>query len=200
MRGARGDAIAVMAAGLAAVAASWWFSYRAVLVVGVAVTVFGTVTLGMVLSRGRAWHEQNVLIGVLWVLVKRFPSGCALADPVTGEFLSAQRERGWLTLAVSDTPGMGAQTVVASYLVGRWGVPAPPPLCKHLASVVDAPPASWPWRQRAQVADFNAKTGALELAPEELAALHAQVRRTLAVAAPPSRWLPGQGRTHGTCG
>jgi hypothetical protein len=103
-------------------------------------------------------------------------------------------------LAVSDRPGMGAQTVVASYLVGRWGMPVPPPLCRYLASVVDAPPASWPGRQRAQVADFNAKTGALELAPEELAVLGAQVRRTLAAAAPPSRWLPGQWRAHGKCG
>jgi len=145
--------------------------------------------LGVVFSRGRAWHEQDVLIGRLWALAKRLPSGWAFTDPVTGEFLSAQRERGWLTLAVSDTPGMGAQTVVASYLVGRWGMPAPPPLCRYLASVVDAPPASWPWRRRAQVADFNAKTGALGLAPEELAVLCAQARRTLAAATPPSRWL-----------
>ena len=98
--------------------------------------------LGVVFSRGRAWHEQDVLIGRLWALAKRLPSGWAFTDPVTGEFLSAQRERGWLTLAVSDTPGMGAQTVVASYLVGKWGMPVPPPLCRYLASVVDAPPAS----------------------------------------------------------
>jgi hypothetical protein len=192
--------MAVTAAGLVTSAGSWWFPSRAVLLAGVAVTVFGAVALGVVVSRGRAWHEQNVLIGGLWALVKRFPSGWALADPVTGEFLSAQRERGWLTLAVSDPPGRGAHTVVAIYLVGRWGMPVPPPLCRYLASVVDAPPASWPWRQRAQAADFNAKTGALELAPEELAALRAQVRRTLAAATPPSRWLPGQRRAHGKYG
>jgi hypothetical protein len=51
MRGARGDAMAVTAAGLAAVAASWRFPYRAVLVAGVVVTVFGAVALGVVLSR-----------------------------------------------------------------------------------------------------------------------------------------------------
>jgi len=185
MRGARGDATAVTAAGLAATAASWWFPYSAVLITGAAVTVFGAVMLGVVVSRGRAWHEQDVLIRRLWALVKRLPPGRAFADPVTGELLSAERERGWLTLVVSDTPGRGKQTVVASYLAGRWGAPAPP-LYRHVASVVDVPPARWSWRQRAQFADFNAKTGALELAPAEFAVLCSQVQRTIAAAMPPN--------------
>jgi hypothetical protein len=75
--------------------------------------------------------------------------------------------------------------VVASYLVGRWGVPVPPPLYRDVASVVDVPPAQWSWQQRAQSADFNAKTGALELAPAEFAVLRNQVRRTIAAAMPP---------------
>jgi hypothetical protein len=185
MRGARGDAIAVTAAGLAVMAAPWWFPYHAVLITGAAVTVFGASMLGVVVSRGRAWHEQDVLICRLWSLVKRLPSGRAFTDPVTGELLSVERERGWLTLVVSDTPGMGKQTVVASYLVGRWGVPVPPPLCRYVASVVDVPPAQWSWRQRAQFAAFNAKTGALELAPAEFAVLCSQVRRIIAAAIPP---------------
>jgi hypothetical protein len=124
-----------------AIAASRWFPYRAVLITGAAVTAFGAVMLGVVVSRGRAWHEEDVLIRRLWALVKRLSPGRASADPVTGELLSAERERGWLTLVVSDTPGMGEQTVVASYLVGRWGVPVPPPMYRHVASVVDVPPA-----------------------------------------------------------
>ena len=76
--------------------------------------------------------------------------------------------------------------MVASYLLGRWGVPVPPPLYWYVASVVDVPPARWSWRQRAQFADFNAKTGALELAPAECAVLCSQVRRTIAAALPPN--------------
>jgi hypothetical protein len=124
--------MAVTAAGLVTIAGSWWFPYRAVLIAGAAVTVFGAVMLGVVFSRGRAWHEQDVLIGRLWALAKRLPSGWAFTDPLTGEFLSAQRERGWLTLAVSDTPGMGGTDGGGQLSGGQMGhagaaaaVPAP---------------------------------------------------------------------------
>ena len=40
-------------------------------------------------------------------------------------------------------------------------------------------------RQRAQFAEFSAKTGALQLVPAEFAALCSQVQRTIAAALPP---------------
>jgi hypothetical protein len=186
MRGARGDAVTVTAAGLMAMAAFWWFPYRAVLVAGAAVTVLGAAALGVVLGRGRVWHEQDVSVCRLWALVKRIPPGWVFADPVTGELLSVERERGWLTLAVTDSPGSGAEAVVTRYLLGKWAAPVPPPLYRHLAGLDDMPLARWSLRQHAQLADFNARTGALEVTAGELAMLRAQVHRALESAVSPT--------------
>ena len=66
-----------------------------------------------------------------------------LADPGTGELLSAERERGWLTLAVTDPPQPGRASTVSRYMLGRWAAPNPPPLFRHLATLDDLPPARW---------------------------------------------------------
>jgi hypothetical protein len=54
------------------------------LIAGAAVTTAGAVWLVTVVRRGRAWHEQDVLLRELWAAVKRIPSGYMLRDPDTG--------------------------------------------------------------------------------------------------------------------
>jgi hypothetical protein len=121
-KGSRGDSAGLMAYGIAALVAWLWFPYLALLVAGVVVTVAGAVSLAADLRRGRAWHEQDVLLRRLWAAVKRIPSGYVLADPDTGELLSAEREKGWLTLAVTDPPEPGR----ASTVTATWSASGPP--------------------------------------------------------------------------
>jgi hypothetical protein len=64
-------------------------------------------------------------------------------DPETGDRLGTQRERGWLTLAVTEPPGPGTEGVVTRYPLGRWAAPGLPPLFRHLGSLDGIPPASW---------------------------------------------------------
>ena len=185
MTGSRGEAAVVILGGLAAMAAFWWFPYRALLIAGAATAALGVVALGAALRHSRAWHEQDILMRKLWAAVKRIPPGRVLEDPDTGELLRAERERGWLTLAVTDPSDSGAETIVTRYLLGRWATPLPPPLYQHMAGPDDVSPARWPLRQHAQLADFNAATEALKVTTGELATLHAQVRRALTCAVPP---------------
>lgn len=163
--GSRGDSAGLMAYGIAALVAWVWFPYLALLIAGAVVTAAAGASLIAILRRGRAWHEQDVLLRRLWAAVRRIPSGYVLADPETGELLSAEREKGWLTLAVTDPPEMGRETTVTRYMVGRWAAPNPPPLFRHMAALDDLPPARWRLRKQAWLADFNAKAGALEVTP-----------------------------------
>jgi len=130
-----------MAYGIAALVAWLWFPYLALLIAGAVVAAAGAVSLAADLRRGRAWHQQDVLLRKLWIAVKRIPSGYVLADPDTGELLSAEREKGWLTLAVTDPPEPSRASTVTRYMVGRWAAPNPPPLYQHLAPLDDLPPA-----------------------------------------------------------
>jgi hypothetical protein len=89
MTGSRSDAVGVTVSGLAALAASWWFPYRALLIAGVAITALGVVALGAALWHGRAWHEQDALMCKLRAAVKRIPPGRVLEDPNTSELFRA---------------------------------------------------------------------------------------------------------------
>ncbi len=158
--------------------AAWlWFPCLALLIAGVVVTAVRAVSLVTVLSRGRDWHEQEVLLRKLWAAVKRIPSGYVLCDPDTGELLGAERERGCLTLAVTDPPEPGRVSTVTRYMLGKWAASLPPPLFRHMAAVDDLPPARWRLRKQAWLADFNAKAGALEMTTDEIARLLGQVNR-----------------------
>ena len=55
------------------------------------------------------------------------------ATPDIGELLGAERERGWLTLAVIDPPVPGRASTVTGYVIGKWAAPHPPPLFRHMA-------------------------------------------------------------------
>lgn len=175
--GTRGDSAALTGYGIAALAAWLWFPCLALLIAGAVVTAVGAVSLVTVLSRGRDWHEQEVLLRKLWAAVKRIPSGYVLCDPDTGELLGAERERGWLTLAVIDPPEPGRVSTVTRYMLGKWAAPLPPPLFRHMAALDDLPPARWRLRKQAWLADFNAKAGALEMTTDEIARLLGQVNR-----------------------
>jgi hypothetical protein len=118
------------------------------------------------------------MIRKLWAAAKAVPSGVVLADPDTGDLLTVERERGWLTLAVTDPPVPGSQAVVTRYPVGYGAAPMQPPLYRHLGALDDPPPSRWRWRQRAVIEDFSAQAGG-DVAAAELAALADQLRRAV---------------------
>ncbi len=175
--GSRGDAAGITGAGIAAMVAWVWFPYLALLVAGAVVTVMGGASLVGILRRGRAWHQQDMLLRRLWAAVKRIPPGYVVMDPDTAELLTAERERGWLTLAVTDPPQPGCAATVTRYMIGRWAAPERPPLFRHMAALDDLPPARWRFSRQAWLADFNAKVGALEVSTEEISGLLEQVKR-----------------------
>lgn len=102
-----------------------------------------------------------------------------LDDPVTGCRVSAERDGGFLMLAIADPPDHpDLEATVARYVLGYWAVQARPPLYRHLAGVRDISPARLRWQQRERLAEFNAITSAAEVTTEELAGLLEQVTRT----------------------
>lgn len=171
--GSGDDSAAITAAGLAAEVA--W----ALLIAAALVPTAAPLSLAADIRRGRERRRQDVLIGKLWAAVQRIPAGSVLADPVAGSLVSAEREAGFLFLAITDPPGHSqAEAVVARYLLGFWAVPERPPLHRHLAGVHDASPARMGWHQRERLAEFNACTSAFEVTTVELAGLLDQVTRT----------------------
>jgi hypothetical protein len=174
--GSGDDPAAITAAGLAAEVA--W----ALLITAALVPAAAPLSLAADIRRGRERRRQDVLIGKLWAAVQRIPAGSVLADPIAGSLVSAERDGGFLILAITDPPGHPeAEAVVARYMLGFWAVREHPPLHRHLAGVHDASPARMGWNQRERLAEFNASTSALEVTTEELAGLLDQVTRTTSV-------------------
>lgn len=179
MTGTRGDSAGLTAAGAAAIMAWLWFPYRALIIAGVIITIAGLAGLISSARHGRAWHEQDVLIRKLWTAAKKVPSGIVLTDPATGELLTVERERGWLTLAVTDPPAPGARALVTRYPLGLWAAPNFPPLYRHLGALDDLPPARWRWRQKSQLLYLNSQSTALEVPAGELTGLRDQLTRAV---------------------
>lgn len=193
MRGARGDAAGPVGAGVAAMVAYVWFPHLALLVLGGVVATLSGVMLLVVLRRGRDWHRQDVLIRKLWTVVKRIQAAYVLADPDTSDLLSAEWQRGWLTLAVIDPAQAGPTALVARYVIGhRLGPDVPPPI-RHLGGPYDGTLAWRRLRYLARVAQFNQQTEALEITTAELAELFAKVCRACAL--PGLRWLWARSRS-----
>lgn len=170
---ARHDSAGTTGAGLAAEVVC------ALLVASALVRVAGPLSLAADIRRGRERHRQDVLIGKLWAAVKRIPAGIVLHDPVTGSRVTAERDGGFLMLAISEAlDHPGPEATVARYVLGFWAVQARPPLYRHLAGIHDMSPAQMRWQQRERLAEFNAITSAAEVTTEELAGLLEQVTRT----------------------
>jgi hypothetical protein len=177
--------------GVAAALVYLRYPYLAVLVTGATVGVVAGAALIADLRRGRDWHRQDVLVRRLWTAVKRIPPGYVIADPDTGELISVDRERGWLTLAVADPLRPGREQLVTRYLVGHWGAPMPPPLIRHVGALDDVPPARMSLRQQAWLAGFSTRAGALQATPAEQTALLEQVWRTAVLGTVRSDGQPG---------
>jgi len=172
---ARDDSASATGAGLAADVA------RALVVAAAFVPVAGALSLAADIRRGRARHRQDVLIGKLWTAVKRIPPGTVLEDPVTGSQVSAERDGGFLILAIADpVDHRDVEAVVARYKLGYWSVQVRPPLYRHLAGIHQTSLAQMRWQQRKRLAEFNAMCSAAEVTTQELAALLVQVTRTTA--------------------
>ncbi|HEY2075366.1 MAG TPA: hypothetical protein VGH53_03425 [Streptosporangiaceae bacterium] len=172
---ARDDSAPTTAAGLAAEVA------RTLVIASALARVAGTLSLAADIRRGRERHRQDVLIGKLWTAVKRIPPGTVLEDPATRSRVSAERDGGFLILAIADPADYpDAEATVARYMLGYWSVQARPPLYRHLAGIHDTSPAQMRWQQRERLAEFNAMTSAAEVTTEELGALVVQVARCTA--------------------
>ncbi|HUC25292.1 MAG TPA: hypothetical protein VMA73_21510 [Streptosporangiaceae bacterium] len=169
----RGDSPSAAGGGLAAEMA------RALVIASALVPMAGALSLAADIRRGRERHRQDVLIGKLWTAVKRIPRGTVLEDPVTRSRVSAERDGGFLILAIADPVDCpDAEATVARYTLGYWSVQARPPLYRHLAGIHDTSPAQMRWQQRERLAEFNALTSAAEVTAEELTALLVQVARS----------------------
>jgi hypothetical protein len=172
---ARDGSTPITAAALAAEVA------RTLVIASALAHVAGTLSLAADIRRGRERHRQDVLIGKLWTAVKRIPPGTVLEDPATRSRVSAERDGGFLILAIADPADYpDAEATVARYMLGYWSVQARPPLYRHLAGIHDTSPAQMRWQQRERLAEFNAMTSAAEVTTEELAALVVQVARCTA--------------------
>jgi hypothetical protein len=172
---ARDDSAPITAAALAAEVA------RTLVIASALAHVAGTLSLAADIRRGRERHRQDVLIGKLWTAVKRIPPGTVLEDPATRSRVSAERDGGFLILAIADPADYpDAEATVARYMLGYWSVQARPPLYRHLAGIHDTSPAQMRWQQRERLAEFNAMTSAAEVTTEELGALVVQVARCTA--------------------
>jgi len=169
------DSAGTTGAGLAAEVAC------ALLIATALVPVAGSMSLAADIRRGRERHRQDVLVGRLWTAVKRIPAGAVMADPVSGCQVSAERDGGFLILAIADPlDHPDADATVARYTLGYWSVQARPPLYRHLAGIHDNSPAQMRWQQRERLAEFNAITSAAEVTTDELSELLDQVTRTMA--------------------
>jgi len=173
---ARDDSASTTGAGLAAEVA------RALVIASALVPVVGALSLAADIRRGRERHRQDVLLGKLWTAVKRIPAGVVLEDPATRCQVSAERDGGFLILAIADPLDHhpDAEATVARYTLGYWSVQARPPLYRHLAGIHDTSPAQMRWQLRERLAEFNAITSAAEVTTQELAALLVQVARSTA--------------------
>jgi hypothetical protein len=178
-RSSRGDAAGLAATGVLLIIA-WLWSFHSwyFLSGGMVAAAAGTAGLTLSLRRGPVWHQQDVLIRRLWTAVKQIPSRHVLVDPETGQRLTVERERGSLTLAVSDRSASTTEPVVTRILVGRFNAPGHPPLYKHYTAAGDDPPARWPWRQRAMLDLFQNQVRGLEIDPTELADVLEQLARS----------------------
>jgi hypothetical protein len=156
---------------------------RALVIASALVPVVGALSLAADIRRGRERHRQDVLIGKLWTAVKRLPPGTVLEDPVTRRRVSAERDGGFLILAIADPLDHNpeAEAIVARYTLGYWSVQVRAPLYRHLAGIHGTSPARLRWQQRERLAEINADTSAAEVTSEELAALLVQLARSRAV-------------------
>jgi hypothetical protein len=190
VRASRGEDAFLCGAGVAAALVYLRYPYLALLVTGATVVAAGAALIAD-LRRGQDWHRRDVLVRRLWRAVKRIPPGYVIADPDTGELISVERERGWLTLAVADPPRTGREQLVTRYLVGHWGASMRPPLVRHVGAVDDVPPARMSLRQQAWLAGFSTRAGVLQATPAELTALLGQVWRAAVLGTVRSDGPPG---------
>lgn len=185
MIGSRGEAAALTTAGLAVTGSYLWFPHMALLIVGVLITVLGSSGLVSVLRWSPEKRRQEMMIRDLWSTARRWPSGLMLRDPVTGSGISVERERGFLTLAITDPLdrddlGEGRVTTVTWYVLGFLAAPEQPSLLRHTTALHDASPARMSWQQAGELLHFNDLTGAMDATSDELAELRAQLDRTIA--------------------
>jgi hypothetical protein len=121
--------------------------------------------------------------------VKRWPAGQGLTDPVTGDELTVERERGFLILAISDAD-TGQVPMVTRYLLGWLAAPNPPPPFRHTGPAGEPSPVRMSLNQAGALLAFNEQTGAMQATAADLVELRERLDRTIAAAVP----VDGPGR------
>ena len=120
------------------------------------------------------------MIRQLWLAARHLPRGRMLEDPVTGSGIFAERDRGFLTLAIADAPESGDQAqrreaTVTRYMLGFLASSVPAPLFRHIEPLYEHSPAPMSRRQARTLLRFNDLTGVAEATPAELASSQAQI-------------------------
>lgn len=168
MRGSRVDYAVFCVAGIVTALAYLWLPNVALLILGLVVAVLAGTALIVGARRGRDWRKHQALIRQLWITARRIPPGHVLADPGTGELLSVERERGWLTLVVTVPPRPDRSEATVRYVIGHWGAPVKPPVRRRSADPADS----------MDPANAGALADPAEVSTAELARLVDQVLRT----------------------
>lgn len=177
--GPRIEAAFLALVGMAVAASYLWWPHLWLLFVGVFTAGFGTSALINAIRRPAALREQHRMIRSLWTLLRQVPSDSVLVDPVTGNEIGVERERGFLTLAVAE-PADGPAATVTRYMVGFAAAPSPPPLFRHTGPRHDPSPVRMGWREAGALLHFNDLTGAMETSNDELADVRVQLDRAIA--------------------
>jgi hypothetical protein len=180
--------LAIAVAGLALVAAAWlWIGSFAVLITGLAVAAAGTGLAGPAAQPDPGDRLQRLAIRQLCDAARRLRPGQVLADPVTGLGFRAERDRGFLALAVADPEiPPGGDSVVTRYLLSFLRIPVTPPLWRHVQPV-HVPGRKIGWREAHRGISFDMDTGASDLTAAELAELITTFRRACSTAPPGQR-------------
>jgi hypothetical protein len=135
--GSREESTLLMLAGIAVIAAGWWWAQTWLLILGILITGFGAAGVVAALRKGRDWHRHERAVCRRWRTARSLPPGQMLQDPETRAGVCVQRERGSLLLIVTDPPAEDLaarrEATKTAYLLGGGAAPTPLPLLHVLS-------------------------------------------------------------------
>ncbi|MFC9251917.1 hypothetical protein [Amycolatopsis thailandensis] len=117
-------------------------------------------------------------------MARTIPTRTLFRDPESGRYLGVDRHQTMLEIVVSDVEFTDPATdlvpdaIVTSYHLGSVWRPMPSPIMRMHHPLNDTGPDRT-WKEAGELLDFNERTGAMDTTAEELAGLHAQLKRAI---------------------
>lgn len=133
-------------------------------------------------ERGVGCRRQAAMISELRLMTRRMPCGQVLAGPLTGHRFRAERNSGFLALAIADPPTSAEPGVVTRYPLAVLAVPLAPPLFKVIQPPGHLRGRRTGLREARQIVLFGTETGAMEASEGELQQVLAQLMRAIRAA------------------